>query len=124
MATLLEQLQRESDDLCGHRGLIPGTDHQTYSMSLPTKLRNYYDKVVTPATSSGVTGVGGGTVGSQIMSAGSRPHSRLNGGTIQHVVQAYTTMNKFLARFLEHVRFNFFYVVVSLQLSMMGFAGP
>ena len=28
MATLLEQLQRESDDLCGHRGLQPGSDHQ------------------------------------------------------------------------------------------------
>ena len=25
MSTLLEQLQRESDDLCGHRGLTPGT---------------------------------------------------------------------------------------------------
>ena len=28
MATLLEQLQREADDLCGHRGLVPGSDHQ------------------------------------------------------------------------------------------------
>ena len=24
MSTLLDQLQRESDDLCGHRGLTPG----------------------------------------------------------------------------------------------------
>lgn len=46
MATLLEQLQRESDDLCGHRGLQPGSDHQTFSMALPLKLRNYYDKVI------------------------------------------------------------------------------
>ena len=62
MATLLEQLQREADDLCGHRGLVPGSDHQTFSMSLPTKLRNYYDKVVTPATGhaalSGAAGSG------------------------------------------------------------------
>ena len=39
------------------------------------------------------------------MASGSRGgsnHARLSGGAIQHVVQAYTTMNKFLARFLEH----------------------
>ena len=82
MSNLLDQLQRESDDLCGHRGLTPGTnlslnkkmrfinrkqnqiltlillslgsDHQTFSMSLPTRLRDYYDKVVTPAADSGI----------------------------------------------------------------------
>ena len=35
-------------------------------------------------------------------SRGGSNHARLSGGAIQHVVQAYTTMNKFLARFLEH----------------------
>ena len=37
--------QREADDLCGHRGLAAGSDHQTFAMSLPHKLRAYYDKV-------------------------------------------------------------------------------
>ena len=45
MAGLLDQLQREADDLCGHRGLQAGSDHQTFSMSLPLTLRSYYDKV-------------------------------------------------------------------------------
>ena len=31
-----------------------GSDHQTFSMSLPTRLRDYYDKVVTPAADSGI----------------------------------------------------------------------
>ena len=53
MATLLDQLQRESEDLCGHRGLLAGTDDQTFSMALPIKLRNYYDKIVIPATTMG-----------------------------------------------------------------------
>ena len=91
MATLLDQLQRESEDLCGHRGLLAGTDEQTFSMALPAKLRNYYDKVVTPATS-----MGGGA------SAGPRSH-KLTGTAVQQMVQAYGTMNKFLTRFLEHV---------------------
>ena len=37
MATLLEQLQREADDLCGHRGLVPGSDHQVGTPIFKTK---------------------------------------------------------------------------------------
>ena len=57
--------------MCGHRGLIPGSDHQTFSMTLPTKLRNYYDKVVTPATGAALTGAtgGGGIFGSAMSTA-------------------------------------------------------
>ena len=91
MATLLDQLQRESEDLCGYRGLLAGTDEQTFSMALPGKLRNYYDKIVTPAT----------TMGSGA-AAGPRAH-KLTGTALQQIVQAYGTMNKFLTRFLEHV---------------------
>ena len=46
MATLIEHLQREADDFCGHRGLQAGSDEQTFFMTLPAKLRNYYDKIV------------------------------------------------------------------------------
>ena len=60
-------------------------------MALPSKLRNYYDKVVTPATSMGPGA-----------SAGPRAH-KLTGTAVQQMVQAYGTMNKFLTRFLEHV---------------------
>ena len=56
----------------------------------------------------GATGAGLGTgqliAGQLATSSGSsRSHSRLTGGAIQHMVQAYCTMNRFLARFLEHV---------------------
>ena len=104
MATLLDQLQRESEDLCGHRGLLAGTDDQTFSMALPLKLRNYYDKIVIPATTMG-----------SAMPTGPRAH-KLTGSVVQQMVSAYGTMNKFLTRFLEHVRkfffkfFSFFFV--------------
>ena len=48
MQTMLGQLQREEDDLCGHRGLLPGSDHQTFQMAIPMQLRLYYRKVMTP----------------------------------------------------------------------------
>ena len=65
-------------------------------MALPLKLRNYYDKVVTP-----VTGMAG-----QLTMMGGRHRaggSQLTGTNVQHMVQAYITMNRFLSRFLEHV---------------------
>jgi meckelin len=46
MAGLLGHLQREADDLCGHRGLQAGSDHQSFSMALPLTIRTYYDKVL------------------------------------------------------------------------------
>lgn len=96
MATLLEQLQREAEDLCGHRGLLAGTDDQTFSMALPAKLRNYYDKIVLPATA----------MGQGVSAPGPRAH-KLTGTAVQQMVQAYGTMNKFLTRFLEHVTFSY-----------------
>ena len=84
MAGLLGQLQREADDLCGHRGLQAGSDHQTFCMTLPYKLRAYYDKVVTPATQAGAG------------QAGAR--ARLTGTVLENMVHAYTTMNTFLTR--------------------------
>ena len=85
MAGLMDQLQREADDLCGHRGLQAGSDHQTFSMTLPHKLRSYYDKVVTPASQANAT-----------------TKTRLTGTVLENMVHAYTTMNRFLTRFLEH----------------------
>jgi hypothetical protein len=60
-------------------------------MALPAKLRNYYDKIVTPAATMGAGGA-----------AGPRAQ-KLTGTAVQQMVQAYSTMNRFLTRFLEHV---------------------
>ena len=65
-------------------------------MALPLKLRNYYDKVVTP-----VTGMAGQLT---VMGGRHRGGSSLTGTNVQHMVQSYVTMNIFLSRFLEHVR--------------------
>ena len=106
--------QREADDLCGHRGLAAGSDHQTFAMSLPHKLRAYYDKVdfywffvifiivdffslfsckVTCINyictfNTQVVTPAAGTRGSQ-----SRP--RLTGTVLENVVAAYSTMNRY-----------------------------
>lgn len=56
MQTILGQLRREEEDLCGHRGLLPGTDQQTFQMAVPLQLRSYYRKVMAPISS--VCGLG------------------------------------------------------------------
>jgi meckelin len=48
MQNIIIQLQREEDDLVGHRGLLPGTEQQTFEMSVPAQLRSYYTKVMAP----------------------------------------------------------------------------
>jgi len=91
MATLIDQLHREERDLSAHRGLQAGSEEQTFVMALPNKLRSFYDKIVTPA--SDMAGIRAGpTV------------QKLSGNAIQQMVDAYSKMNKFLTRFLEHVR--------------------
>jgi hypothetical protein len=51
MQTILGQLQREEEDMCGHRGLLPGSDQQTFQMAVPLQLRSYYQKVMAPVSS-------------------------------------------------------------------------
>ena len=57
----------------------------------------------------GILGPSGGVIGLAASAGASRSHSRLTGGAVQHMVQAYSTMNRFLARFLEHVGAIFIY---------------
>ncbi|CAB4058506.1 TMEM67 [Lepeophtheirus salmonis] len=46
MGQMLEHLQRETEDLCGHRGLQTGSDHQTFTMTLPAKLQQAPQKII------------------------------------------------------------------------------
>lgn len=39
MSSMIIQLQRESQNMCGKRGLLTGSDHQTYTILAPTHLR-------------------------------------------------------------------------------------
>ena len=94
MATLIGQLQREADDFCGHRGLQAGSDDQCFIMTLPSKLRAFYDNIVPGASD---------LAGKNVMRV-----NRLSGAAVSNMVDAYSKMNKFLTRFLEHVRNDWF----------------
>ncbi|XP_067004734.2 meckelin [Anabrus simplex] len=97
MQTLLIQLQREEDDLCGHRGLLPGTDHQTFQMVVPLQLRSYYRKVMSPISSIMTSSKRLSTAG-----GGGGLRSKIASNDVDRSVQAYHSMNKFLSAYLEH----------------------
>jgi len=48
MRTMVEQLSREEEDLCGRRGLVATYDQQTFIISVPRSLRLVYDQVLMP----------------------------------------------------------------------------
>ena len=41
-------LEKEENDLVAHRGLVPDTEHQVFSMALVSKMRRQYTKVMHP----------------------------------------------------------------------------
>jgi len=56
MQTMIEQLSREEEDLCGRRGLLPQTDQQTFLISVPGVFRSVYSQVLQPLYASSATG--------------------------------------------------------------------
>ncbi|XP_026683849.1 meckelin [Diaphorina citri] len=48
MESMATQMLREEEDLVGHRGLLPGTEQQTFEMTVPRQLRTYYKRVMAP----------------------------------------------------------------------------
>jgi len=51
MESLIGQLRREEDNMVRHRGLVPGTENQTFEMTVPSSLRTYYRRVIAPLNS-------------------------------------------------------------------------
>lgn len=41
MLSMILQFKREEENLCGHRGLIVGNEHQTFSILAPKNLRTF-----------------------------------------------------------------------------------
>lgn len=55
MESLIGQLRREEDNMVRHRGLVPGTENQTFEMTIPSSLRTYYRRVMAPLNNASVT---------------------------------------------------------------------
>ncbi|XP_049787619.1 meckelin isoform X2 [Schistocerca cancellata] len=95
MYCMINHLQREEEDLCSRRGLLPGTDQQTFQMTVPPQLRAYYNKVM--STVSPVI-----QPNKRLSAAAAGLRTKMPIGNTERILQAYQNLNKFLSAFLDH----------------------
>ncbi|XP_075215338.1 meckelin [Lycorma delicatula] len=98
MKTIMTQLKREEDDLVGHRGLLPASDQQTFQMFIPSQLRDYYQRVMASISNE----THGSKLSTGAIAAGLKSKVSSSNIDLDRSGQAYQSMNKFLAAFLEH----------------------
>lgn len=93
MATLRRHLRREEEDMVGHRGLVPASDHQTFQIHIPQKLRVIYKSFFNKIT--GHRGVSRILLKKQLKGGS-------GGSSGDGLMLTYVTINRFLAAFIEH----------------------
>jgi len=99
MKEMNDLLQREEEDLCSKRGLLPNTDQQTFEMTLPFSMYDQYQRLrsilAVPTTRS------------------TRIQNLLNSRTedIEKKASAYIIVTKFLSSFIDHTLNDFDYIV-------------
>jgi meckelin len=92
------QFKREEENLCGHRGLLPGCDQQTYTILIPKNLRLFYERLISPISTTN-TSRGNYHNHHQTMKSTDQNFERM--------ISSYHNINRFLAAFIDHVRNNF-----------------
>ncbi|KAM3614430.1 uncharacterized protein V6R79_014172 [Siganus canaliculatus] len=96
MEEMNSNLKRESESLCGQRGLLPNTDLQTFQMSLTNRMRIQYERIREPLSRRGGP--------SRLMDANFANQFEQN-------VRAYHTMNHFLGSIIDHAHSDLDYIV-------------
>nr|XP_053641598.1 meckelin-like [Cherax quadricarinatus] len=98
MQCIYEQMKREEEDLCGHRGLEPSSECQTFEVSITYKFREQYDTILQP-----VRGFAG------IRNPGGR--GKMRSVEMEQSFQAHETMKRFFGMFLQHALKDLDYIV-------------
>ncbi|TKS82024.1 Meckelin Meckel syndrome type 3 protein [Collichthys lucidus] len=96
MEEMNNNLKRESESLCGQRGLLPNTEIQTFQVSLAERLRMQYESIREPLSRRSGP--------SRLMDAGSA-------NLFEQNTRAYHTMNHFLGSVIDHAQPEMDYIV-------------
>lgn len=89
---MILQFKREEENLCGHRGLLPSSDQQTYTILAPRNLRTFYEKLISP-----------------IQNKSNHYHQQFNHHSMkfeqifEKTILTYHNINRFFAAFIDHV---------------------
>ncbi|KAL7291306.1 hypothetical protein TKK_0014909 [Trichogramma kaykai] len=96
LETLINDLKKEENNLCAHRGLIPGSTNQTFIVSLSSAFRDIYQKLV------------------DLQSLGEKRFSRrniLDSINWEKSLQTHLKIKKFLTAFIDHCFKDLDYVI-------------
>uniref|UniRef100_A0AAZ3QBF6 Meckelin n=1 Tax=Oncorhynchus tshawytscha TaxID=74940 RepID=A0AAZ3QBF6_ONCTS len=85
-----------NESLCGQRGLLPNTDTQTFQISITSRLRLQYDRILEPLSRR---------------NGPSRLVDAASGHPFDQSTKAYHTMNRFLGSVIDHAHRDMEYVV-------------
>ncbi|XP_032813422.2 meckelin isoform X1 [Petromyzon marinus] len=86
MEDMHANLKKEEENLCSQRGLVPGTELQTFEVALTQAARLHYDRILQPLA----------------MMAAPPRMAGPQGGPMEQSMRAYQTMNRFLCSFVDH----------------------
>ncbi|KAL7840509.1 hypothetical protein AOLI_G00258320 [Acnodon oligacanthus] len=95
MEEMNSNLKREAENLCGQRGLLPNSDVQTFQISITSRLRAQYDRILEP--------LGRRNGPSRLVDASANPFDQST--------KAYHTMNRFLGSVIDHAHREMDYIV-------------
>jgi meckelin len=106
MCSMMIQFRREEENMCGHRGLLPGSEQQTYTILIPRNLRNFYEKLIAP------TQMQQWQHRNSSISVFGLPHQENNNNNgkpleyfnFEKTLMSHQSINKFLSAFIDHVR--------------------
>lgn len=97
MCSMILQFRREEENMCGHRGLLPGSEQQTYTILAPRNLRLMYEKLINQAKKTSTVSV-----------MSHHGDGYLNGGAAleyssDKILASYFNINRFFSAFIDHV---------------------
>ncbi|XP_058824301.1 meckelin isoform X2 [Topomyia yanbarensis] len=118
MCSMILQFKREEDNLCGNRGLLPGSEQQTYSILVPKNLRTFYDKLIAPLRNSSSFGphqhlnqthlVGSAKLSNSGVISGPGGQFEYN---FERTILTYYNVNRFFAAFVDHALKDLDYII-------------
>uniref|UniRef100_A0A182MCG5 Meckelin n=1 Tax=Anopheles culicifacies TaxID=139723 RepID=A0A182MCG5_9DIPT len=119
MCSMIMQFKREEDNLCGNRGLLPGSEQQTYSILVPKNLRLFYDKLITPLRNSSSLGPHQHLNQPQLIGSAKMSTSEVftspGGGRLEYnferTILTYYNVNRFFAAFVDHALKDLDYII-------------
>ncbi|KAH8409753.1 hypothetical protein KR222_004021 [Zaprionus bogoriensis] len=105
MSSMILQLQREAQNMCGRRGLLMDSDKQAYIILPPRNLRIYLERLLLPFQRSR-----NGSMSQTLLYQKDLQISSID-GQVERTSIAYASVNRFFCAFIDHAIKDMDYII-------------